>query len=160
MIEDTVNLWEPSSTPHSSETYIPTLEPSNQPHRDKYVSLLCRMLNIWAEGSGFSIIGQNLISSEIGVGIVVLTRLPRKEEKHVRPEEFSSQRLNDVLKQIWQVLPDRQGSIHHLRNLKIFTGNERYIFKPLARRYWTETYALNDADEIAAAILSASGSRK
>jgi hypothetical protein len=41
-----------------------------------------------------------------------------------------------------------------MRNLKIFDGNELHILKPLERRFWTKTSALNDADEIAAAILS------
>jgi hypothetical protein len=41
----------------------------------------------------------------------------------------------------------------YYRNLKIFDGNQIHIIKPLALRSWTKTAALNDADEIAGAIL-------
>lgn len=39
------------------------------------------------------------------------------------------------------------------RGVKVFDGDRLYIVKPLSRRYWTETAALNDADEIAGSIL-------
>jgi hypothetical protein len=37
--------------------------------------------------------------------------------------------------------------------LRVFDGRHIHILKPLALRFWTRTAALNDADEIAAAIL-------
>ena len=39
------------------------------------------------------------------------------------------------------------------RGIKVFEGNRLYIVKPLAQRFWTQTAALNDADEIAGSIL-------
>lgn len=38
----------------------------------------------------------------------------------------------------------------------MFDENTLYIFKPLRLRFWTRTAALNDADSIAASILTAS----
>ncbi len=50
-------------------------------------------------------------------------------------------------------LPKDSMSIRQLRDLKVFDGQDLYMFKPLARRHWTQTAAMNDADEILAAIL-------
>jgi hypothetical protein len=69
-------------------------------------------------------------------------------------EEDSTEALNKVLNRIISLIPNQQGNISFLRNLKIFDQNQLYIFKPLAYRFWTRNYALNDADEIAAAILT------
>ena len=39
------------------------------------------------------------------------------------------------------------------RGIKVFDGSRLYLVKPLGLRYWSETAALNDADEIAGSIL-------
>jgi hypothetical protein len=35
----------------------------------------------------------------------------------------------------------------------VFDSNKLYVVKPIGQRFWTETAALNDADEIAGTIL-------
>jgi hypothetical protein len=40
--------------------------------------------------------------------------------------------------------------------VKVFDKNLLYITKPLGQRFWTNTAALNDADEVAATILTRS----
>jgi hypothetical protein len=47
-----------------------------------------------------------------------------------------------------------------MRDLKVFDGPDLYAVKPLALRYWTDTAALNDADEIMATILRAMSERQ
>jgi hypothetical protein len=51
------------------------------------------------------------------------------------------------------VLPTQQGSIRQMRDLKVFDENDLYVLKPFSQRYWTDTAALNDADELMMAIL-------
>ena len=46
------------------------------------------------------------------------------------------------------------GSVELLRGLKVFHEDTLYLFKPFHMRFWTRTAALNDADAIAATILS------
>ena len=46
------------------------------------------------------------------------------------------------------------GRSEYLRGLKIFEKNQLHIIKPLDMRHWTKTAALNEADELATAILS------
>ena len=160
LIEDTVNLWEPSSTPSSDAAVIPALKPSDKTTREKYTTLLCETLNTWARSSGFSIQGSSIISEEVGVGILILTRQTGEGQGSILPEEQSSERLTEAIRKLWKEIPARQGNISRIRAFKMFVGNELYIFKPLAQRYWAETYALNDADEIAAAVLRTVGSKK
>ncbi|MCC5648109.1 hypothetical protein LC607_35570, partial [Nostoc sp. CHAB 5824] len=157
LIDDTVNLWEPSSTPSSDRSDIPASLPSNEAIRTKYIALLCETLNGWARGSGSSILCSSILSERIGVGIVVLSRQQGEDKGNHSPEEKSSEHLTEVMKKLWEAIPEKQGNISRRRAFKIFIDNELYIFKPLARRYWTETYALNDADEIAAAVLQYAG---
>ena len=40
-----------------------------------------------------------------------------------------------------------------VQGLKVFDKNLLYITKPLGKRFWTNTAALNDADEVATTIL-------
>jgi hypothetical protein len=94
------------------------------------------------------------VSKKIGAGIVILQRVTRGKQVLNIPEQNSPEALNQVLTTIISLLPNQQGNINFLRNLKIFDENLLYIFKPLAYRFWTRTYALNDADEIAGAILN------
>ena len=90
----------------------------------------------------------------MGAAIIVLDRKINVEQSWVNIEQKSIQELDTVLQRIIRLLPNQQGSISLLRNLKVFDQDKLYIFKPLARRFWTKTSALNDADEIASAILT------
>jgi hypothetical protein len=48
-------------------------------------------------------------------------------------------------------------SVDPTRGLMLFDKSRLYIVKPIGQRFWTETAALNDADEIAGTILMHSG---
>ncbi|MBI5187023.1 MAG: hypothetical protein HZA01_15055 [Nitrospinae bacterium] len=152
LIEDTVNILEPSSTPHSVKGNIPTLKPATFENRKTYVDLLCEVLNSWGKRSKFKVSGEAKISTSIGLGIVTL----RKSDS-IKPysENTTSDALQSSLKRITKTLPEEKGRFSYLRGLKVFEKNELHIVKPLALRHWTRSAALNDADEIAAAILSA-----
>ena len=59
----------------------------------------------------------------------------------------AGQALDDVLGKIALQLPTRiADTIYTRRNLRIYTGSDFYIVKPLQRRYWSRSAALNDAD--------------
>lgn len=155
LIEDTINVWIPSITPNQDGTRsIPALETSTSNQREQYVTTLCNLLNDWAREGYYQIIAKIIVSKKIGAGIVILERVTMGEQSLNVPEQDSPEALNKVMRRIISLLPNQQGNISFLRNLKIFDENLLYIFKPLAYRFWTKTYALNDADEIAAAILT------
>jgi len=154
LIKDTVELYIPSATPRRGTKSIPTLEASKRNHRYDYISLLLEAINTWIRGSGKYIVGKLTTSPISGLGIVSLARV-HESISHTNPvEEEASERVDEILNRIKNNLPTEMRSLRIMRNLKIFDGNELHILKPLERRFWTKTSALNDADEIAAAILS------
>jgi hypothetical protein len=82
--------------------------------------------------------------------------LQKVASQDIRPidEHSSSSELDAIISRILKLLPRHEGSIAYYRNLKVFDRDKLYILKPIAYRFWSKTTALNDADEIAAAILT------
>ena len=151
LIKDTVTIFKKSMMPSSVNNKVRTIESPTPDERSNYVELLCNILNSWAKRSKFRVNGRIEYSSVLGESIVTLWKSPKVERvKQVQ----TSDDLQVALENIRQALPDQIGRFRYHRNLKVFDGNKLYILKPLARRYWTKTAAINDADEIAAAILS------
>jgi len=160
LMDDTVKVWIPSATPHRDEKSIPALEPTSPSQRFEYMNLLLEALNTWAKGSDKRIEGDTVISLEADMGVVSLRKVDKSSTQIQVSEAESSEELDKVLQRLDSLLPEETKSMRLLRNLKVFDGNNLDILKPLARRYWTKTAALNDADEIAAAILTAAGREK
>ncbi|HHP7246176.1 MAG TPA: N-6 DNA methylase [Elainellaceae cyanobacterium] len=153
LINDTVNCWIPSSTPSRGSTDIPTLKQSTPSDRIDYLTLLCKLLNTWSKRGRYQVLGKILVSTRSGMGIVVLQKVASQGSASSVEEESSSQ-LDEALTRITQLLPRYEGSIAYYRNLKVFDRDKLYILKPLTFRFWSKTFALNDADEIAAEILT------
>ena len=151
LIDDTVRVSIPSATPARGTKCIPTLSRSTRDARRDYVELLLRVLNGWAARGDYQLDAQVIIAAESGAGIVVLRRT--RERSTITAEHEAEADVDAVIRRIRLALPHTSGSISYLRDLKILLDDELYLLKPLSRRYWTPTSALNDADEIAAAIL-------
>jgi hypothetical protein len=151
LIEDTVNIFKRSMMPTSISKIVPTIEESIFEQRKEYIDLLCGILNSWAKRSSFKVSGKIEYSRMLGTSVVTLWKSQKFEPFK---EKRTSDELQAVLENIQQALPKNVGRFEYRRNLKVFDGNNLYILKPLARRYWTKTAAINDADEIAAAILT------
>jgi type I restriction-modification system DNA methylase subunit len=155
LIRDTVEVSIPSATPHRNELSIPALEPSLPTHRLGYMHLLLDALNTWAKSSHKRIEGKITVSLDASMAIVSLRRTDTSSPRMEVTEADSSTDMDQALLRLGPELATETTSMRLLRNLKIFSTDALDILKPLARRYWTETSALNDADEIAAAILTA-----
>ena len=61
--------------------------------------------------------------------------------------------MPSVIVRLQRTAAKSYGTFELVRGLKVFDKNLLYITKPLGQRFWTNTAALNDADEIAATIL-------
>ena len=90
----------------------------------------------------------------MGVGMVILEKTKRDE----KPTQLSATDgdLLKALDHLQRTAARDRGTFELVRGLKIFHKNLLYITKPLGQRFWTNTAALNDADEIAATILTRS----
>ena len=153
LIEDTFNIFKRSMMPTSASDAVKTIgEPTVNERRD-YVELLCKILNSWAKRSKFRVNGKIEYSNISGTAVITLWKTHKVEPCK---QTHTSDELQSALKNIQQALPERMGRFVYYRDLKVFDvdGDKLYILKPLARRHWTKTSAINDADEIAAAILS------
>ena len=138
-------------TPTAANHRVRTIGAPTKDERQKYVRLLCSILNGWAKRSALTVNGKVEYSELLGESIVTLW----KSEKAVSVRQSqTSDELQAALKDIQENLPERKGRFVYHRTLKVFDGDKLHILKPLARRHWTRTAAINDADEIAAAILS------
>jgi len=91
----------------------------------------------------------------LGFAIAVLQKIPKGDPTQEVDENF--QDLLASIKRVSESVRRKTGTFELIRGAKLFDQDRLYILKPLSRRLWTETAALNDADEIAGTILMNSG---
>jgi len=151
LLKDTLTVNVPSSTPLPSAK-IPALRVPRSPEQQEYVSTLCGMLNVWASRArtGFCVSGKVLLAPFSGMALVTVSQGKSAQEFSSRE---APEKLKDAVKRISPALVKQDGHFLRQRGLRVFEGRHIHILKPLALRFWTRTAALNDADEIAAAIL-------
>jgi type I restriction-modification system DNA methylase subunit len=151
LIEDTVDYIIPSITPRANpRNEVKTLTHANERSRKQYTETLCKMLNIHAR-KGRKVEAHVLKSDSQAV--VVISRA--KGELRPYHEKTAPDEMRRVLNRIDTLLPAKRGGFVYYRNLKIFDKDHIYIVKPLTLRSWMRTTALNDADEVASAVLRA-----
>jgi len=158
LIDDTLNLAVKSFHPreNTAKAKIPTLVDVDDEQAKEYTKTLCEMLNNFGEGSKFKVNG------EVYKGVpysVVYIFLSDKINSNV-PVLESKDKLAKLLQRMEHLLQQKRGRFVFCQNLKVFDGNSLYILKPMQMRFWSKTAALNDADEVAGAILSSRGKDK
>jgi hypothetical protein len=157
LITDTISVIIPSVQPTYARMPVPTVEPARAEQREAYTRRVCATLNGWAKGSNF-VRGSAIASEKSGVGVAVLEKCQRG--KAVSDSGDAPDRFIEALSRLRRIASAADNTIGIERGLMIFEKNKLFVVKPLARRYWTETAALNDADEIANTILMHSATGK
>jgi hypothetical protein len=158
LVEDTNDVLIRSVRRKKVSEKVPTLQAITPAGRDKYIGLLCSTLNEWAGAGPWQVVGMTRVAGATGLGFVAL----HKVKKGAKPPAHVPQ-ADDViaLLQLLQRLYKKDlGSVEIIRGVKVFDKNSIYFVMPLGQRFWTRTSALNDADEIAAAILSSPAREK
>lgn len=151
LVRDTVESVIPSTTPtRNRRVEIPLLRQVHAEDRLSYLDLLLEALNTWSSGTERRVQGEILLGSTAGLGIVCLQR---SGVKSLSGEREAPREIDQVLQRIAKVLRTSRSGLSLFRNLKVFDGDDLYLVKPLVHRSWLGSMALNDADEIAAAIL-------
>ena len=151
LVDDTVNISCKSVMP-TYKTHPPTLSSPSSDQRTSYANLLCDTLNQWAHRGRLRVKAFCRVSSKLGLGILTLHKC---NDLMPYEETSATEELQESLRRIKRSLREDCGHFSYMRGLKIFEQNELHLIKPLTLRHWTRTAALNDADEIATAILSA-----
>ncbi len=158
LIEDTADIFEPSKTPTSYHKPIPTLAESGTSDREGYAELLCRTINRWARRSRYSLEPSLGIARKEGFALLTLNKVAeRLILTDCAQEHELSSKLRKVLSRIAKASVRKgPGGLTYLRGYAHFEENCVHILKPLSRRHWTKTAALNDADEMAMYIAAMS----
>jgi hypothetical protein len=155
LIDDTVRVIIPSVRPTRAKPSIPTTNPSTNEQQNQYVQRLCDTLNGWAKTGAYTVRGQATASATLGIGVAVLQKLRSGEMAFEPAEDFGD--LLTALERLRKASSQTLNTLELIRGAKVFDRDRLYLVKPIGQRFWTETAALNDADEIAGTILMSTG---
>ncbi len=151
LVEDTVDIFEPSATPaslHSKSLF--TLKPSTLDDRRVYADLLCGTISRWAERSPYQLAGATVLAEREGVALLTLTKVPRGGPAVDYREREPTPELTQLIERVARAsVREGLGGLRFLRGFALFEERQVHILKPLAVQHWTRTAALNDADELA-----------
>lgn len=157
LIEDTVEIFRPSSTPGSLDSdKLITARPSQPHHRKLYADTLVATFrgwtrtkeNLWAEGHLATKSGLAMVTFGVGGKAKAYDEFPAEE------------RVEEVLTKIRKASTGSEGTLFRcLRGFAFYEGTKVHLLKPLSRRHWTRTAALNDADAILNYMMTEDGWR-
>lgn len=156
VIDDTITTIIPSVQPRLDQL-VPTLEPSDEPQRSRYLKQLSHTLNKWSRRGPYEVQGFTMASSDLGIGIAVLEKVLRGTPQPVAPPDAPD--LLAAFDRLRKAAAQKLNTFELIRGAKVFDGDRLYVVKPISRRFWTQTAALNDADEIAGTILMSTAQR-
>jgi hypothetical protein len=151
LIEDTINIIIPSIQPNQKRMPVPTVKASTANQRETYMSRVCEMLNMWAKNGSSVVRGKTFASGSLGLGIVVLEKVSKSDVQSLMKD--IEENILESLDRLRKTISQQGGTINPVRGVMVFDQNRLYIVKPIAQRHWTQTAALNDADEIAGTLL-------
>ena len=152
LVHDTCQFIAPSATPGTLNKPILTLEPPTREQRIAYSKTICQVMNEWGQRSPIFISATSIVSPQTGLGIIVLSQTERADPPK---DDEADEQLRSTLAELRRNLPEADGIKTYMRGLTVFEGETITLIKPLALRFWTKSAALNDADSLASAILTA-----
>lgn len=156
LIEDTIQTAIGSFRPGMRRGSVPAIAPSSVTTRRRYIDRLCATLNGWSQRSDVEVRGSSIASERMGFGLITLEKI---SAGYVQPPSPLDQDLLRALSELRGATTSTANTFELARGIKVFDSNKLYLLKPLSYRYWSETAALNDADEIAGSILMHSEER-
>ena len=151
LVDDTVRVVIESTRPTRAQKVVPTLIPATIAQQQAYRGRVCEMLNGWAKSGPFAVRGQVHGSGLLGVGVAVFEKVERARVNEAMPDAGKS--LIQVLDAVRKAIPRKAATLDVVRGVMVFDRNRLYVVKLIGQRFWTQTAAMNDADEIAGTIL-------
>lgn len=155
LIADTVNIFRPSSTPGSfdSENLL-TAKPSEPSHRKEYADTLIRTFGSWTNGKR-TIWAQVHRATKSGLALLTLGTGGRRRDYS---DHEASSAVEKIVRAVRENSSDDAGTVFRkLRGFAYYESDRVHLLKPLSRRHWTRTAALNDADEILGQMMEEGG---
>ena len=155
LVEDTIQIFEPSATPTSWYNPTPALNsvqntkisPYATQGLQAYADVLTDTLNSWANmgGSDYRVCSKGGIDDETGLVIVTvhLSNTSGAFEKITYSEE-----LTRAIEKLYQKIARKKGTLFYERDIFDFDEDRVHIIRPDILMNWTRTAALNDAAKI------------
>lgn len=151
LIEDTLSVLAPSVQPTRGGMPVPTIVQANQADLAVYSNTLTSQLCQWLRTSSGPPACQVVDSAVSGLAIARVCLAERASDNLA--DEADSTPVLQLLSRIRSLAAQSESSIDIYREVMVFEDRCVYIVKPLGRRFWTSTAALNDADAIAGSVL-------
>lgn len=156
LIDDTVAIFRPSSTPGSLDSSrLITAKNSTHANRKEYAETLVKTFQNWSRTKRH-LWSQTSVASRIGLALLTfgIADKPIPYAEHTL-EEAVVKALETIRK-----TTSRNGTLFsRLRGFALYEPDRVHILKPLNRRHWTRTAALNDADDILTRMMEENGWR-
>lgn len=157
LVEDTYRITSESATPTSPDKQIPTTQPTSPEDRQRYSYRLCETLNKWSErdqpdGRKQPFFFRAEVIPFPAVGMILLT-LHQAKDPGSPIESMANGQLASVVARLNKSSSYARGSFQYLRGVIFGDGNQIHILKPDMLGQWTQTAALNDADQVFHAIV-------
>jgi hypothetical protein len=115
----------------------------------KYADRLCKQLNGMLALEGKKLIYQlyEIEEDKSSLTVVEFEQISKTTAKVTKPKKVGE--LEDALIHLSQSIKrEIVGGIYALIHPRVYDGERLYIIKPSEERFWSESAALNDADEI------------
>jgi len=155
LVADTASIFMDSAAPASFEyEKLITLQPSDEKQRAEYAATLVGTFRKWSKQAR-NLAVEGAIASRSKLGLLSLGFAAK-----ARPytERAAEERVERVLARVQAESALSSGSVfQRQRAFALFEDDAVHILKPLVRRSWTRTAALNDADEIVARMMEDGG---
>jgi hypothetical protein len=155
LVADTVSIFMDSAAPASLEyEKLITLRPSDEQQRAEYAATLLGTFRKWSKPSRhLAIEGSIAMRSKLAVLSLGITTKSRPYS-----ERIAEERVERVLARIQSETAHAPGSVfQRQRAFALYEDDAVHVLKPLVRRCWTRTAALNDADEIVSQMMEDGG---
>ena len=152
LIADTVNVIIPSVQPTRSRVSVPTMTAVADEVLVEYKDRLCETLGQWS-GKTNNLVGRIARSRKLGIAMTIIERTDGKKSSKAS-DAIDDMDVLALIERLQKALPRTRRVVDFVRGLMVFHGPILYIVKPDTWRHWTQTAALNDADEIAGKLLS------
>lgn len=154
LIKDTVDVFRPSSTPTSLESKkLLTAHRSTPDNRKEYAATLVSTFRGWSQ-TKLPLWAQSYIAPKLELAFVTFG-IGGRARKYT--ESTAESRVEELLANIRKSSAKSVGMVHYLRGFSFYEDTMVHLLKPLGRRYWTRTAALNDADEILSHMMKEEG---
>jgi len=151
LIDDTIKITIESIQPSQTQLPVPTVKASTAKQLQAYCNRVCDVLNGWAKRGKYAVRGTAIGSETLGVGVAAFEKVERREASV--PMNGIGTNILAALDEVRQAATQKNNTLDLVRGIMAFSGNRLYFVKPIGQRQWTQTAAINDADEIAGTIL-------